>query len=64
MEKLFFSTVKADSSIIEYKGYSNEYKVEAIKLESLLKDIGYLNKNLKLLKLEAEGLNLRLLRAH
>ena len=32
-----------------------QYKVETTKLESLLKDIGYLSKNLKLLKLEAEG---------
>lgn len=51
----FFYSEEGDSSIIEYKGYSNEYKVEAIKLESLLKEIGYLNKTLKLLKLEAEG---------
>ena len=51
----FFYSKESDSSIIEYKGYTSGYKVETIKLESLLKEIGYLNKNLKLLKVEAEG---------
>ena len=51
----FFYSEEADSSIIEYGGYSKKYLVETITLDSLLKEFGLQNKKIKLLKLEAEG---------
>lgn len=51
----FFYREDADSSIIKYEGFSTEYKIQTTTLESLINDIGYKNKNIKLLKLEAEG---------
>tara|TARA_Y100000589_G_scaffold329294_1_gene375422 strand:- start:1838 stop:2749 length:912 start_codon:yes stop_codon:yes gene_type:complete len=54
-ETNFFYSENSDSSIIAYEGFSENYLVETITLESLLIDIGLKNKNIKLLKLEAEG---------
>lgn len=51
----FFYSEEADSSIIPYEGYSKKYQIETIKLESLINDLGFQNKKIKLLKLEAEG---------
>ena len=51
----FFYSEEADSSIIPYEGYSKEYSIETITLESLIKNLGLQNKKIKLLKLEAEG---------
>ncbi len=51
----FFYSEEADSSLIEYKGFSKKYEVETITLDSLIKELGLQNKKLKLLKLEAEG---------
>ena len=51
----FFYSEEADSSLIEYKGYSKKYVVETITLDSLIKELALQNKKLKLLKLEAEG---------
>ena len=51
----FFYSEEADSSIIPYKGYSKKYQKETITLESLINNLGFQNKKIKLLKLEAEG---------
>ena len=51
----FFYSEEADSSIIPYKGYSKKYQIEITTLESLINNLGFQNKKIKLLKLEAEG---------
>ena len=51
----FFYSEEADSSIIPYEGFSRKYQIETITLESLIANLGFQNRKIKLLKLEAEG---------
>ena len=51
----FYYSEEADSSIIPYEGYTKQYQIETITLEALINDLGFQNKKIKLLKLEAEG---------
>ena len=53
--KKFSYSKNSYSSIINYAVFSENYLLVTINLESLLIKIGLKNKNIKLLKLEAEG---------